>query len=359
MLFLLVFKFIAEAKWYTTNGFAGIITAVYCDDIERMGTNVFRYHYPIVKLVGTINDGTWSLHAGCGNWNGVDACNAVCTSLGNLGIVDDWDVECGNGYPDKYSAVATYCIYKSGPLNHDSVTDDWYWGTVGQTQLCHNPMYYCDCISSSNHPSTSPTSPSCMPTSSPSSMPTSSPSYSPTISPTNQIPSRVPSIQPTWSPSQMPTTFSPSDLPSSLPTLSPTIRPTFYVTYDPTTIPSFSPTVTPTTNKDPSIQPTTSPREPSPKSSPSNLPSTSPTFGPTSSVFILPPDVMAATKADVITVSFSFELYQFLVGIICILIAVVVIMGCCLCKRKKRKINRDMNEGRTVVQLYEKPESPV
>ena len=126
--------------WHEGSGFGGII-AVYSDDVQKM-SGYIRYNYPIVRLSGSNKDGTWSLHAGCGNSNGQDGCNAICKTLGYNGVTSNWDVECGRGYPTKYESIASDCVYKKGPV--DSKNNDWI-GTYGTTKSCNNPMYYCDC----------------------------------------------------------------------------------------------------------------------------------------------------------------------------------------------------------------------
>ena len=126
--------------WYPGTGFGGV-TDVYSDNVQKMA-DFTRYNYPIVRLSGTNNDGTWSLHAGAGNYNGQDGCNAICKTLGHTGIKPNWNVKGGSGYPAKYTKVASNCIYKAGPV--DSKNDDWS-GTYGTTESCGNPMYHCDC----------------------------------------------------------------------------------------------------------------------------------------------------------------------------------------------------------------------
>ena len=125
--------------WSQGTGFGGI-TAVYSDDVEKM-VGFIRYNYPLVHLSGSNKDGTWSLHAGCGNRNGQDGCNAICKTLGHIGVTSNWDVKCGEGYPTKYESIASDCVYKKGPV--DSRNNDWSY--TGTTKSCPNPMYYCDC----------------------------------------------------------------------------------------------------------------------------------------------------------------------------------------------------------------------
>ena len=114
---------------------------MYSDNVQNI-SDYTRYNYPIVRLSGTNTDGTWSLHAGCGNDNGKDGCNAICKTLGHNGITSNWKVNCGTGYPAKYTPIAANCVYKSGPV--DTRINDWS-GSYGTTENCYNPMYYCDC----------------------------------------------------------------------------------------------------------------------------------------------------------------------------------------------------------------------
>ena len=125
-------------------GYGGIVN-VCSTNVESLG-GYTRYHWPLVELSGSNADGIWSVHAGCGNDNGRDACNAICKSLGHDSIKSDWDVECGTGYgPDaaRLAEIAPECTYKRDPISDDK--DDWY-GRYGSTETCGNPMNHCDCV---------------------------------------------------------------------------------------------------------------------------------------------------------------------------------------------------------------------
>jgi len=332
---------VAEGKWYSGNGFGGI-KAVYCDTHSVLTSNTYRFHYPIVRISGTNNDGNWSLHAGCGNDNGVEGCHAICRSLGFSKISDSWDVSCGNGYPSKYAAIAQNCIYKRGSnrLDYGSTVDDWYDRSYGSTARCGNPMYYCDCCCSVIKLNE-----------------IKPPTISPTASP--QIPSRIPSSQPSISPSETPTTTSPSNAPTFLPTSSPTIQPTSRKTSQsnaPSSLPTSSPTIQPTPGKTrqsnaPSSLPTSSPTiHPTSRTTydPTMLPTLSPTISPTTTTSFSPTtDIQSETREKgVITLRLSFGLLEILVSVIVFLFVLILI--CLWRKNKKQKNWQKSTEGRTL-----------
>lgn len=122
------------------NGYGGV-DAVWGKKWKQH-SGYYQIDWPIVVLSGSNRDGTWSLHAGCGNWNGQDGCNAICRSLSGTSIKSGWRVPCGYGYPSAANSIASNCLYKSGPV--DSRTNDWS-GNYGRTHQCGNPMNHCQC----------------------------------------------------------------------------------------------------------------------------------------------------------------------------------------------------------------------
>ncbi|GAB5390104.1 MAG: hypothetical protein Alpg2KO_30720 [Alphaproteobacteria bacterium] len=135
-------------NWSTANPGDGTggVTSVRWVESSNPDPTTFRMTWPIVTLSGTnISNGTYTLHAGCGNVNGQDSCNAVCVSLGFSGLKSGWDNNCGNGYPNGAESIASTCVYKHGNTNGiDTGTQDWQ-ANYGATTSCNNPMEYCDC----------------------------------------------------------------------------------------------------------------------------------------------------------------------------------------------------------------------
>mmetsp|Transcript_1475 Transcript_1475/g.3393 ORF Transcript_1475/g.3393 Transcript_1475/m.3393 type:complete len:228 (-) Transcript_1475:288-971(-) len=110
-------------------------------------TNTVKFTYPTVELSGAnIADGTYAMHAGGGNSNGVAGCDTYCR---NLGLTKNayWDVPLGSGYPaginDVVGPSSVTCLYRSSsPAGATS-----YVG-YSQAATCGNPMFDCVCDTS-------------------------------------------------------------------------------------------------------------------------------------------------------------------------------------------------------------------
>ena len=101
-----------------------------------------KFTYPIMQIAGAnLADGTYALHAGCGNSNGVVGCDTFCKNLG-LTIATGWDVTCGSGYPSAVTAYTTNCMYRSGSSNVAAASG---YISYGSATSCGNPMYDCVC----------------------------------------------------------------------------------------------------------------------------------------------------------------------------------------------------------------------
>ena len=108
--------------------------------------NTVKFTYPTVQIAGAnLQDGTYAMHAGCGNANGVVGCDTYCKNLG-LTINSAWDVACGTGYPSSVESVTTSCLYRSGSSNVAAASGyTAYDGAVA----CPNAMHDCVCDFSS------------------------------------------------------------------------------------------------------------------------------------------------------------------------------------------------------------------
>ena len=103
-----------------------------------------KFTYPTIQIAGAnLPDGTYAMHAGCGNSNGVNGCDTFCKNLG-LTITPGWDVACGSGYPSSVTTAtgtgSVTCLYRSS----SSTAATGYTG-YGSATSCGNPMYDCVC----------------------------------------------------------------------------------------------------------------------------------------------------------------------------------------------------------------------
>lgn len=113
-------------------------------------SNTVKFAWPTIQISGAdIADGTYAMHAGCGNSNGVAGCDTFCRNLG-LTVNANWIVPCGNGYPSGISAVVATgsedtCLYRQGASNVASATG---YVKYGSAVTCGNPMSDCVCDTS-------------------------------------------------------------------------------------------------------------------------------------------------------------------------------------------------------------------
>jgi hypothetical protein len=137
----------AISDWSGTvsgTGYGGVVEVTF--QACRQTGQVVEMDFPIVRLGAGANVTGWrALHAGGGNANGIETCNAICHSLG-WDIQAGWDVPTGNGYPAGAEHVAGTCAFKDGG-GDPAARGDWQDG-YGATQTCGNPMYTCACNTS-------------------------------------------------------------------------------------------------------------------------------------------------------------------------------------------------------------------
>jgi hypothetical protein len=104
--------------------------------------NTVKFTYPTIQLAGAnLANGTYAMHAGCGNSNGVAGCDTYCKNLG-LTINPAWDVACGTGYPSSVESVTTSCLYRSSNSNVAAASG---YMPYGGAVACRNAMHDCVC----------------------------------------------------------------------------------------------------------------------------------------------------------------------------------------------------------------------
>lgn len=113
----------------------GSISAIRYQSASISG-NTLTIAWPLIQVSGTV----YSVHAGCGNQNGIRGCDAICKSIGAKGIHSSWSVPCGTGYPSGASNYANTCVYKTGNSSNNQ-----YVYNYGSTGSCNNPMNNCQC----------------------------------------------------------------------------------------------------------------------------------------------------------------------------------------------------------------------